>query len=134
MSSPTYSGGCLCGAVRYLASGNARYLCWCHCNSCRRAAGAPAVAWGTFARANFTIVRGQLREYASSAAVARGSCAACGTGLTFRKLSRPQEIDVTLGSLDDPALLAPQMHVWVADKPPWVVICDSLPQHAGNGA
>jgi hypothetical protein len=35
---------------------------------------------------------------------------------------------VTLGSLDEPARLAPQMHVWTADKPPWVTISDGLPQ------
>ena len=133
MAPPSYSGGCLCGAVRYLADGLARYLCYCHCASCRRAAGAPSVAWGTFQRANFRVVRGQLREFASSAPVARGSCADCGTALTFRKLARPEEIDVTLASLDEPALLAPQMHVWVAEKLPWVVICDSLPQHQQGG-
>jgi hypothetical protein len=39
---------------------------------------------------------------------------------------------VTLGSLDEPTPLAPQMHVWVADKLPWVRIADALPQHLGG--
>ena len=129
MPTPTYTGGCLCGAVRYLATGVARNLCFCHCTSCRRAAGSPSVPWGTFERAAFRITRGQLCEYRSSAHVARGFCASCGSALTFRNEARAAEIDVTLGSLDEPGLLAPQMHVWVADKLPWVTIADALPQH-----
>jgi len=127
-----YAGGCLCGAVRYAAAGPARNLCFCHCASCRRAAGSPSVPWATFERARFRLTRGALREYRSSAAVLRGFCAHCGSCLTYRNDARPADIDVTLGSLDEPAALAPQMHVWVADKLPWVPITDGLPQHAGG--
>ena len=88
--------------------------------------------WGTFERAGFRITAGRLSEYRSSARVLRGFCAACGTALTFRNEARAAEIDVTLGSLDEPTPLAPQMHVWVADKLPWVTIADALPQHLGG--
>jgi hypothetical protein len=128
MSEPRYSGGCLCGAVRYEASGPAANLCYCHCNTCRRAAGAPLVAWCTFARRAWRVTRGTLTEYRSSPQVLRGFCAACGGALTYRHDTRAEEIDVTLASLDEPAALAPQMHVWVGDKLPWLAITDGLPQ------
>jgi hypothetical protein len=128
MSEARYSGGCLCGAVRYQLAGAGTNLCYCHCTSCRRAAGAPAVPWGTFARSAFSLTRGRLAEYRSSAPVLRGFCPACGTSLTYRHERRTDEIDVTLASLDDPGALAPQMHVWVSDKLPWVSIRDGLPQ------
>ena len=135
MSAPLYCGGCLCGAVRYRADGAAHNLCYCHCESCRRATGAAWAAWATFERAHFRVTRGELREYRSSARVLRGFCAACGSSLTYRSEARPAEIDVTLVTLDEPAQLSPQMHVWVADKLPWVLISDELPQHpAGGGA
>jgi|SRR5579862_476336 len=131
----TYSGGCLCGAVRYQVSGVARHLCFCHCHSCRRATGAPAVPWGTFARAAFRVTRGQLAEFRSSDAVTRGFCAACGSSLTYHNAARAHEIDVTLASLDEPTRLTPQMHVWVDDKLPWVEISDGRPQFGtGPGA
>jgi hypothetical protein len=91
------------------------------------------VAWGTFGRNAFRVTRGQLSEHRSSAPVLRGFCAACGGALTYQHDARPTEIDVTLASLDAPAGLAPRMHVWVADKLPWLVISDGLPQFA-NGA
>ena len=43
----TRAGGCACGAVRYTASGEHSPVTLCHCESCRRHAGAPAVAWVT---------------------------------------------------------------------------------------
>lgn len=102
--------------------------CFCHCTSCRRAVGAPLVPWGTFARDRFTITAGQLAEHHSSPGVTRGFCQHCGTSLTYRNEARAGEIDVALGTLDDPAVLKPQMHIWVQDKLPWMVIGDGLPQ------
>jgi hypothetical protein len=132
MSVAAYPGGCLCGAVRYEAAGTARNPCYCHCTSCRRAAGAHCVAWATFERARLRLLRGELREYRSSAGVLRGFCAVCGTSLTYRDEARDADIDVTLASLDEPARLAPQMHVWAREKLPWVVIEDGLPQHQSS--
>ncbi len=129
MPDALYEGGCLCGAVRYEARGVARYLCFCHCASCRRAAGAAVVPWVTFARTQLRVTRGALAEYRSSAAVLRGFCAACGTSLTFINEARPQDIDLTVASLDEPQRLAPTMHVWVQDKLPWLSIDDGLPQY-----
>jgi hypothetical protein len=129
MSEVHYCGGCLCGAVRFEVSGPASCLCYCHCASCRRAAGAALVAWGTFAHAGFRITRGQLARRHSSPPVERGFCATCGGALTYRHAGRPAEIDVTLASLEAAAQLAPTMHVWVTDKLPWVPIADGLPQY-----
>ena len=70
-----------------------------------------------------------LAEYRSSGQVLRGFCAGCGTALTYRNEQRPEEIDLTLPSLDAAARFAPKMHVWVAEKLPWVQIADGLPQY-----
>jgi hypothetical protein len=132
MDEPRYSGGCLCGSVRYEVSGELRELCYCHCNSCRRAAGAPMVPWGTVASVQWRLTRGQLAQFRSSLPVLRGFCAACGTSLTYRNEAHPAEIDVALATLDDAARFAPQVHLWVADKLPWVVLADGLPQYRGS--
>jgi len=134
MENTRYAGGCFCGAVRYEASGAPRNLCYCYCESCRRAAGSPVVAWATFDRSGFHVTHGTLAEFRSSAPVTRGFCAACGSCLTYRHEARPAEIDVTLATLDEAAHLAPQVHVWVADKLPWMRIEDGLPQFPGTAS
>lgn len=132
MIEPVYLGGCLCGAVRYEITGAVRNPCFCHCASCRRASGAPMVPWGTFARDSVHITHGALTEFRSSAGVWRGFCAYCGTALTYRNEARSADLDVTLATLDEPALIPPRMHVWVAERLPWVSIGDQLPQFADD--
>lgn len=133
MGETKHPGRCLCGAVRYEVSGSPSNLCFCHCESCRRAAGAPAVAWGTFASLYFRVTSGALTDYRSSATVTRGFCGRCGSTLTYRHDARPAEIDVAIATLDEPAAFAPQVHVWVGDKLSWESISDGLPQFAAGG-
>jgi hypothetical protein len=130
MSEPTYAGGCACGAVRYEAVGPAENVCFCHCESCRRAAGATPVAWATFARQRFRVTRGALALRRSSPPVERGFCAACGSALTYAHADRAGAVDVTLASLDTPAALRPGFHLWVSDRVDWAPLRDGLPQFA----
>jgi hypothetical protein len=90
------------------------------------------VPWGTVGLGQWRVVRGELTQYRSSAPVLRGFCATCGTGITYRHTDRPQEVDVALATLDEPQRLAPEAHVWVADKVPWLQITDGLPQFDGG--
>ena len=89
------------------------------------------VPWGTVALAQLRVVHGELAHYRSSPPVLRGFCATCGTGITYRHADRPQELDVALATLYEPQRLAPQAHVWVADKVPWLQLNDGLPQFQG---
>ena len=125
----TRGGRCYCQKFRFLVEGPVRNLCVCHCESCRRAAGAAFVAWGTVDGGCFHVLSGTLSVIRASPEVERGFCDACGTSLTYRHVQRSGEIDFTLVSLDDPTLLQPQAHVWVQDKLPWVEIVDGMPQY-----
>ena len=120
-------GGCLCGAVRF-ETRDVHSQCFCYCTSCRRAAGAPVVPWGTVERSAFSITQGAVREVRSSERVLRGFCATCGTSLTYQHDSKPAELDVALATFDDLTVPQPQCHLWVEDKPSWLVIGDALPQ------
>ena len=130
MSAKIHHGGCLCGAVRYRAVGPFRDTCFCHCESCRRAMGATPVAWGTVDQGDFHVERGELTTLETSEGVDRGFCSRCGSSITYWHHSRGEEIDLTLASLDDPASVQPEDHIWVCDKPDWVVIADDLPQYS----
>ncbi|HEX6834606.1 MAG TPA: GFA family protein [Rudaea sp.] len=114
-----HSGGCLCGAVRYRVSGAATATTLCHCRSCRLASGAPALAWAVFCVADFVWMRGRVKEFASSPGATRTFCERCGTSLTYANVRRPEVIDVTSATFDDPAAFAPACEIWCEEEIPW---------------
>ena len=120
-------GGCLCGAVRYVAEGRPSNTMVCHCRTCRRAAGSPVVAWVTFPDAAFRFVKGAPSQFSSSAPVKRTFCGECGTPLTYRHDDSRQTVDVTACSLDDPNAFPPTHHSWLAHDLAWVRFGDGLP-------
>ena len=122
-------GGCLCGAVRYRLSAPPFESTVCHCRSCRRASGAPAVGWITQKLDRVEFTRGAPREYRSSPPVLRGFCGACGTPLTWKHRDAADSIDITTASLDDPAAFPPADHTWVGEGVPWARFDDDLPKY-----
>jgi len=125
-----FEGGCLCGAVRYRAEGEPVGTAYCHCTICRRAAGAPVVAWAMFPQDGFAYVAGKPAVYESSPGVARAFCGACGTPLVCTGDLLPGLVDITTASLDDPAALPPALHIFESRRLPWLQLTDDLPRHA----
>ncbi|HSG96990.1 MAG TPA: GFA family protein [Woeseiaceae bacterium] len=121
------TGRCFCGAVQFAVAGPESFACFCHCESCQRAAGAPVVAWATYGRDTFEITRGDLCWRHSSPGVTRGHCAICGTSVTYEHEQRAGEIDISVNCLDDPTAPVIRAHIWTEDKPPWYEIGDDLP-------
>lgn len=122
-------GGCFCGAIRYRIEGHPSNSMVCHCQTCRRVAASPAVAWVTFAKASFAIVKGNPAQFRSSPPVLRTFCPACGTPLTYVHDNQKATLEVTTCSLDDPAAFPPTHHSWLSHDLPWVRFGDGLPEH-----
>jgi hypothetical protein len=121
-------GGCQCGAIRYRVSGEPLLAAICHCTMCRRANAAPAVAWAMFLESQVAFLSGRPAAYASSPEAKRGFCPACGTQICFTASYIPGLIDITIGSLDQPELVAPTLHYWDSKRLPWVHFGDDLPR------
>jgi hypothetical protein len=128
MNEAMFTGRCLCGAVRYECGAPVVPPCLCHCESCRRAAGAHVVAWATVARDGFRVTAGALRSYASSPPVLRQFCEQCGTPMTYSNRESPQTIDIALATFDSPGALTPVDHIWMEDAVAWDRPQDGLPQ------
>ena len=113
-------GGCLCGATRYRIDPFILNAGICHCETCRRAAGAQSVAWVTVPASGFRFDTGRPAIFASSPGVERTHCPTCGTSLTYR--SEADTIDVTIGSLDDPEAVPPTQEIWLEHRLTWEAI------------
>ena len=123
------TGHCLCGALCYDCGPPLYPPTLCHCASCRRASGAHAVGWLTVRAGDLRYTRGAPREIESSPGVVRAFCGRCGSPVSYRTARRPDEIDVTIGTLDAPGRAAPADHIWMADAAPWDRPGDGLPQY-----
>ena len=125
----TRDGGCFCGAVRYRVSGDPVSVAHCHCVHCRRTSAAAYVTWAEFPATGFAIVKGTPGRYSSRPGVMRMFCRDCGTQLTFESNPGSSTLDITACSLDDPASVTPQHHVWCDRMLPWVRPGDGLPHY-----
>ena len=82
---------------------------------------------------SFSHAAGEPATYASSATGRRDFCASCGTQIAFRDTRTPDRIDVNIASLDDPAAIEPEYHIWVGSRIPWLQITDDLPRYEDEG-
>ena len=114
------AGGCYCGKVRFNAAGKVLSRANCHCQNCRRAAGAQSVAWITVPTAEFKFTSGEPKRYRTDTGAYRTFCGDCGTSLTYEHESRPGEIDITTGSLDEPEKFPPAKDFAAEEKLSWV--------------
>jgi hypothetical protein len=130
MAEQTYQGGCLCGAIRYSATGAPHKPHYCHCRMCQRAVGAPLPAWVNFPQAGFAWSK-EPAWYRSSPELRRGFCPTCGASLCT-VADDDAYVCVTLASLDDPGQIAPILHMWTSSQVPWLEIDDDLARHEGQ--
>ena len=126
-ASASAEGGCLCGALRYRVSGDPVAATLCHCRSCRRASGGVTVAWAVFEKEQFEWLKGKPAEYSSSPGIHWRHCGTCGSLVGYRRDGRPDHIDVTTATLDDPDLFPPTVEIWVGDKIAWEALHPDLP-------
>lgn len=107
----TYRGGCLCGEVRFTASGRPDRVGICHCLDCRKHHGALFYAAAIYPEESVQI-EGEARDYAG-----RFFCPRCGSSVFARSGG---EIELHLGSLDEPDQLTPTYENWTIRREAWL--------------
>ncbi len=128
MTARTLSGGCLCGAVRYTATGDPINVRLCHCRLCQKASGQPIFARALYPRSAVAIT-GETAGFRSSEDLERRFCPTCGTGLFAGRVSAPERYAITLATLDDPDALTPEAQIWTSRRIGWMADLDAIPEH-----
>lgn len=123
------SGGCLCGQIRYTATGPPSISGHCYCADCRKASGSGFIPFMNFPASALSITGATLR-YASQSArgtsPVRNSCPECG-GLVFGGIvGVDTSHTIYAGSLDDPAAFVPTIAIFTRDRPEWAVLPPQL--------
>ena len=131
------AGGCLCGQLRYVASGQPGPAGYCFCADCRKASGSGFMPFMGFDAANVAF-SGSPRQHTGVSArgteSVRNFCADCG-GLVFGGIiGVDSSHTIYAGSLDDPAHFVPTIAIFGRDRPDWVplpmglTVFDTMPE------
>ncbi|HKP66169.1 MAG TPA: GFA family protein [Casimicrobiaceae bacterium] len=122
----TRTGSCLCGAVRFEASGALRDVVVCHCAMCRKAHGHIG-AYTAAARDALRFVESRgLKWYRSSAKARRGFCGECGSTLFWDGDGR-DTISIAAGTLDAPTGLATTLQIHTKTAGDYYAVDPSIP-------
>lgn len=117
----TLTGGCLCGEIRFEATGPAENPHTCSCTMCQRHSGALTVPWVEFPRDAVAWVGsgGAPKLWRSSDASSRAFCPTCGS--TLGAVDDAPVIALVLGVFDKPGAVAmrPTAHSYVSKRPRW---------------
>jgi hypothetical protein len=103
------TGGCLCGTVRYQAQPEHRDGYYCHCRMCQLAFGNTRAAFLNLRKNQVIWTASAPTLFASTRFATRGFCQRCGTPLSFA-YNASEHMDLSVGSLDDPAAVTPVSH------------------------
>jgi len=126
-------GGCLCGAVRYEATGEPFAINYCHCADCRKHNGAPVVALVGYTAKQVIFSGAERKRYESSPGAQRAFCENCGTPLTWEGNSDESGpiFEVHISTFDEPEQLVPTSHAFETERLPWFDVADALPRFQG---
>ena len=126
-----YTGGCMCGEIRYEASGPLMFTVLCHCHMCQQWSGSAFFGSSAFQRENVTFVHGAPRDYRSSSVCDRGFCGTCGSSLYTRYASGgifDNVLFIGVGTLDNPEWTRPVAHYGAEGEISWMRLADGLPR------
>lgn len=121
-------GGCLCGEIRYRVTGEPVTATLCHCADCRKASGGTNVAWAVFEKEGFEWLAGSPMEYGSSPGIRWLFCGQCGSLVGYRRSERPNHMDITTATLDDPDQFPPDVEIWIRERIGWEALNPDLPK------
>jgi hypothetical protein len=129
MTTNTFKGGCLCGALRWEANRAPDHMGLCCCVDCRKASGSGFIPFMGFPASALTIT-GPARQFRSPALgggeATRNACSVCDSLVFGGVLGLDDSHTIYAGSLDDPTLFKPTMLLFERDRPDWVIPPEGL--------
>ena len=122
------TGGCFCGAVRFEAEVNLHTAYYCHCRSCQKLSGTPAVI-GVFVKpGTLSFTKEEPKYFQPSPFAKEGFCQHCGSRLIYIASEKEDWTNISACSLDHPEQVVPCEHICVESQLPWYELADNLPR------
>jgi hypothetical protein len=125
-------GGCTCRAVRYRIATRPLFVHCCHCRWCQRETGASFALNAMIEADRVTLLQGELEVVNTPSNSGKGQkisrCAKCRIAVWSNYAGAGDAVHfVRVGTLDEPDLLPPDIHIFTSSKQPWVKIPAGTP-------
>jgi hypothetical protein len=124
-------GGCACGEIRYRLTSLPMFVHCCHCTSCQTETGSAFVINALIEAGRVETLKGAPEPLLTPSQSGKGQqiwrCLTCRVAL-WSNYGGARDIIrfVRVGTLDEPASLPPDIHIYTRSKLPWV----RLPERA----
>jgi hypothetical protein len=124
-------GGCACGSVRYRLASAPMFVHCCHCRDCQRQTGSAFVLNALIEADRVRLVSGDV--YGAEVPTDSGRphviyrCRSCKIAVWSNYGGVDKLRFVRIGTLDEPAVLTPDVHIYVRSKLPWVKLPEGVP-------
>ena len=133
-----FSGGCICGAVRYECSAEPLMSLNCHCRDCQHITGSAFVPVVIVPTDSLKVTKGGAKYHSvrgdSGNTISRGFCAECGCPLFSKLPSMPHIMAIKVGSIDDASWYRPTMDIYTDSAQPWDYMNPAVRKVAGMPA
>ena len=125
-------GGCDCRTIRFRMETRPLFVHCCHCRWCQRETGASFALNAMIEADRVTLLGGDPETVDTPSASGRGQkiarCPKCHIAVWSNYSGAgPKVRFVRVGTLDEPDLLPPDIHIFTASKQPWVVLPPETP-------
>jgi len=119
-----HTAQCACGTIKFEFDTDPTFVAICHCLDCKKASGGEAATFFGVPVDDFTLTSGTPKSFhyiaQSGKGLDRNFCPECGARVFTSDLeSFPGLNFVTLGSLDDPSGIAPQLEMFTKRRLAW---------------
>jgi hypothetical protein len=124
-------GGCACGFVRYRLASAPMFVHCCHCRDCQRQTGSAFVINALIESDRIAHMSGDVDAVSMPTDSGRPHdvyrCPECRT-VVWSDYGRRRVLRfVRVGTLDTPASLPPDVHIYTRSKLPWVALPSGVP-------
>ena len=126
-SNDTFEGGCTCRHVRYRIHSKPLFVHCCHCTWCQRETGSAFALNAMIEADRVELTSGEVEPVDTPSASGKGQkiwrCPECKVALWSNYAGAGDKVRfMRVGTLDDPASMPPDIHIFTSTKQPWVVL------------
>jgi hypothetical protein len=126
-SNDTFEGGCTCRHVRYRINSRPLFVHCCHCTWCQRETGSAFALNAMIEADRVELTSGEVEPVDTPSASGKGQkiwrCPECKVALWSNYAGAGDKVRfMRVGTLDTPASMPPDIHIFTSTKQPWIVL------------